>query len=169
MPENCVQNGCRVEKAQLPTRQKIEKMSSSMKKVFMVTYSDDEPPEFHVADDAADALAEVLSRANELEIPVTGQTAVNLDGEYPDFDDFAQRYTLVKNPFDPFSALGGCTFAWIGKEWETVRNAPPEKLWTLIDSEGLWWISPGLHYVDRLGYLVTNEERGADERSYLYE
>jgi hypothetical protein len=144
-------------------------MLGDMKKVFVVQFSDDEPPAFHVADDALDALSEVPGRAKELGMPVTGQPEVYLDGEYPDFDDFSDRYTLVKNPIDASAALGGCAFGWIGEEWETVRNAAPENVWTLIECEDLWWISPGLHYVNRLGYLVTNEARGADERNYLYE
>jgi hypothetical protein len=144
-------------------------MLQDMKKVFMVTFSDDEPPAFQIADDALDALSEAHSRARELDLPVTRDSDVRLDGEYPDFDDFCERYTLVKNPFDASAALGGCAFGWIGEEWEAVRNAAPENIWTLIECEDLWWISPGLHYVNRLGYLVTNQAHGADERHYLYD
>lgn len=140
-----------------------------MKKVFMVTFSDEEPPAFQVADDAPNALDEALSRAKELNIPVTLEPRVDLDGEYPDFDGFSQRYTLVKNPFDASAALGGCAFGWVGEEWETVRNTPSENLWTLIDCEGLWWISPGFHYVNRIGYLLTKQACRSDEWDYLYD
>ena len=139
-----------------------------MKKVFMVTFSEEEPPGFQVADEPAMALNDALSNAKERQIPVSLEPRVDLDGEYPDFDNFNSRYTLVKNPFDVSAALSGCAFGWIGEEWETVRNAPPGCLWTLIDSEGVWWISPGLHYVNRLGYLLTNEMRRTDECDYLY-
>ncbi len=71
-----------------------------MKKVFVVTYSNDEPPAVQVADDAAEALAEILSAAKELEIPVADQADVGLDGEYPDFDDFTERYTARKSSSD---------------------------------------------------------------------
>jgi len=30
-------------------------------------------------------------------------------------------------------------------------------------------VSPGIHFVNRLGYLLTNEERIGDEIQYLYE
>ena len=79
------------------------------------------------------------------------------------------RYTLVQNRFDPFSALDGCVFGSVSEEMETVRNAPSENLWTLIESDGLWWILPGFHYVNRLGYLLTNEPRKYDEQEYLYD
>ena len=138
-----------------------------MKKVFAVTFSDDEPPSFQVADEAGDALGEALLRARELELPIKSQPHVEFDQEYPDFDDFRQHYTLVKNPFDSSATLGGCAFAWVDEEWDAVREACPEHLWKLIESEELWWISPGLHYADRLGYLITNEPHRKDEGQYL--
>jgi hypothetical protein len=144
-------------------------MLAEMKKVFVVSFSNDELPELQIAGQAADVLAEALHRAEELDIPVTDRPAVHLEGEYPDFDDFRERYTLVKNPYDTSAALGGCAFGWFGDEWATIQKVVPENLWTLIECEDLWWISPGFHYVNRLGYLVTNERRGEDERSYLYD
>ncbi len=135
----------------------------------MVAFSDDEPPAFQEGDNAAEALADALRRAKELEIPVSLEPRVELDGEYPDFDEFGQPFTLMKNPFDASAALDGCSFGWVGAEWEMVRNAPSENLWTLIECEGLWWISPGFHYVNRIGYLLTNEARQADEPDYLYD
>ncbi|MGD1084468.1 MAG: hypothetical protein ABSA47_06910 [Verrucomicrobiota bacterium] len=140
-----------------------------MKKVFMVTYSDDEPPASQVADVVVDALKDALSHAEELGITLTAQPSVVLEGYYPDFDDFRQHYTLLKNRFDSSSALDGCLFGWVGQEWEAVRNGPPKNLWTLIECEGLWWISPGFHYVNRLGYLLTTEPRKTDDQQYLYD
>jgi hypothetical protein len=144
-------------------------MLRAMKRVFTVTFSDDEPPALQVADDAANALNDALTLAKELKIAVIGQPSADIDGEYPDFDDFRERYTLVKNRFDSGSPLDGCVFGCVGEELEIVRNAPSENLWTLIESEGLWWISPGFHYVNRLGYLLTNEPRKTDESQYLYD
>jgi hypothetical protein len=140
-----------------------------MKKVFVVSFSSDDLPEIQIAGEAADALSDALDRAKELDIEVTDQPSVHFDGEYPDFDDFRERYTLVKNPYDPSAGLGGYAFGCFGDEWTMVQNAAPENLWTLIECEDLWWISPGFHYVNRLGYLLTNEGRVADEPSYLYE
>lgn len=87
-----------------------------MKKVFQVTFSNDEPPEFQIADQAADALTGALNRAKELDIPVADHPTVELEGEYPDFDDFSRRYSLVKNPYDTSAALGGCVFGCAGEE-----------------------------------------------------
>jgi hypothetical protein len=140
-----------------------------MKKIFSVTFSHDEIEALQAADDAAEALNEALLRAQELEIAVSLETRVDLEGEYPDFDDFGRYYTLVKNPFDDCAALDGCVFGWTGQEWETVRKAPTEKLWSLIDCEGLWWICPGFQYVNRVGYLLTKESRRANESDYLYD
>jgi hypothetical protein len=140
-----------------------------MKKVFTVTLSHDEPPTSQVADEASEALHQAKIRFSELEIPTNGRPNVTLDGEHPDFDDFCAKYTLVRNPFDSSAAIGGTALGWVGAEWETVRSAAPEKVWTLVESEELWWITPGLHHVKRVGYLPTNEARAGEENNYLYD
>lgn len=149
--------------------QRIEKMHMAMKKVFEVSFSGDDLIEPQVANLAVEAIAQALDRAKDLGLNVIGEPTVRLEGEYLDFDDFCKRYSLIKNPYDSSAAIAGCTFGWSDHEWRFVQNAATENLWTIVESEGLWWITPGLHYVNRLGYLLTQEKRNRDEPSYLYE
>jgi hypothetical protein len=57
-----------------------------------------------------------------------------------------------------------------GPDIEFVREQPRENLWTFIVSdEGrkpVWLITDGFHYVNAMGYLVTERPRVA---SRLYE
>jgi hypothetical protein len=140
-----------------------------MKNVFTITVSDDEPPLFCAADSPAEAMAEAVERANEMGWRITPQPEIYRDGEFPDLADFSDRYTFVSNPHDPMAGLGGCLFGWHGAEWKQVSEAPRDQVWTLIDNDDLWWISPGVHIVNRLGYLLTREARPGVECDYLYE
>jgi hypothetical protein len=140
-----------------------------MKTLFAVNFDRDEVPHLCVADDEGHARDLTLQRAAEMEIPIRDQLSVNIEGTYPDFDDFEHRYSLRQNPYDPSAGLGGTLFAATGTEWETISKSPRATIWTLIESEDIWWISPGIHIVNRLGYLLTNEERTEAEPDYLYE
>lgn len=54
-------------------------------------------------------------------------------------------------PFD------GCVFETFGPELDAVRAADPACVWTLVssdDDDGLYLLT-GCHFVNRLGYLIT--------------
>ncbi|HEX4085783.1 MAG TPA: hypothetical protein VHY22_12795 [Chthoniobacteraceae bacterium] len=124
---------------------------------------------FVIADDEIEALNSAILRANELEIKVAKNPVAKRDGEYPSFDDFTANFSLVRNSIDPLAGLGGYLFGPLGSEGDFVRQNSPQRVWTLIESEDLWWITPGIHMVNRLGYLITHEERSAEERAFLYD
>ena len=140
-----------------------------MKNVFEIKVCDDEPPLFCAADSFTDAMAEAIERANERGWRLTPQPEIYKEGEFPDFDDFSDRYTLESNPHDPMAGMGGYLFGWHGVEWEQVCGMQSNQVWTLIDNDDLWWISPGLHTVNCLGYLLTREARSGIEYDYLYD
>ena len=140
-----------------------------MKNVFEISLSDDEPPLYCAADSLVEAMAEAVERANDRGWPLTLKPEIHEDGEFPDFDDFSDRYVLENNPHDPMAGMGGCLFGWHGAEWEQVRRTHSDQFWTLIDNDDLWWISPGLHVVNCLGYLLSREARAVIECDYLYE
>lgn len=43
--------------------------------------------------------------------------------------------------------------------FDDVKGEPPEHVWTVVesgdDADGNWYASPGLHVVNRLGYVLT--------------
>ncbi|MEO6291313.1 MAG: hypothetical protein ABIO88_01680 [Burkholderiaceae bacterium] len=44
-----------------------------------------------------------------------------------------------------------------GKDWETLKEVSPDYVWTVIESEGDRWITPGFHVVNRVCYLITKK------------
>lgn len=61
-------------------------------------------------------------------------------------------------PYVPRGAIGGA-FGGIGlipgRDWSVVRHLPENRVWTVSEAEGEWWINPGLHAVNRHCYLAT--------------
>ena len=140
-----------------------------MKTLFAVTFDNEKPPHFCVADDENEARDLTLERVAELEFSIHGELLVENEGTYQNIEDFERLYSLRSNSHDSMSELGGTLFGTSEIEWNTISQSPPATIWTLVESDEIWWISPGIHFVDRLGYLLTNEERIGDEIQYLYE
>lgn len=69
------------------------------------------------------------------------------------FYEYFKPYRLPKASYDIWGGLGLETF---DKDFDVVRSLPSECVWTVLDSEGDdQWIVPGIHYVNRVCYLVT--------------
>ena len=78
-----------------------------------------------------------------------------------DEDAFVERFRPVPNDFDIDCGFdlgqGGCLFATTGKELRHVLAQDPRAVWTLVEADDRLFIESGLHIVNRLGYLVTEE------------
>jgi hypothetical protein len=78
-------------------------------------------------------------------------------------DEFDARYTLIPNHINPSATwaigdAGGCLFGTSGAEFELIRRYDPRKVWTLVDGDdGDLYVVSGLHYVNRVGYLLSRE------------
>ena len=76
-------------------------------------------------------------------------------------DEFNSQFPLVENHLNPqaswaFGDGQGCLFETYGEEFEFVRQQDPAKVWTITDGDdGDWYIVNGLHYVNRIGYLIS--------------
>lgn len=59
----------------------------------------------------------------------------------------------------------------VAEDWaEIQRLAPERKVWTLVDDgEGSTVIASGLHYVNRLGYILTEHPYGEDDLITVYD
>lgn len=51
--------------------------------------------------------------------------------------------------------FNGCMYETFGEEFDYVKNYPRQHVWTLIDEGDELVISSGLHYVNRIGYIIT--------------
>lgn len=78
-------------------------------------------------------------------------------------EEFDAQYPLVENHLNPHATWGfvagsGCLFETYGEEFEFVRRQDPATVWTLVDGDdGDWYILSGLHFVNRVGYLISRE------------
>jgi hypothetical protein len=76
-------------------------------------------------------------------------------------EEFDARYPLLTNHLNPHAswAFGdgpGCLFETYGEELAFVRQQDPRTVWTLVDGdEGDQYLASGLHFVNRIGYLVS--------------
>lgn len=76
-------------------------------------------------------------------------------------EEFDARYPLLINHLNPSAswAFGdgpGCLFETYGEELEFVQRQDPRTVWTLVDGDdGDQYLVSGLHFVNRIGYLVS--------------
>jgi len=72
-------------------------------------------------------------------------------------DSFYEFFRPYRHPLAAFDLWGGFGLETHGSDFELVQSLPPEHVWTVLDaSTGPdQWISPGLHNVNRICYLVT--------------
>ena len=78
-------------------------------------------------------------------------------------DEFDEQYVLIENHIDPsagwvYGEGRGCLFETHGEEFAFVRRYDPKKVWTFVDGDdGDMYVISGLHYVNRVGYLLSRD------------
>lgn len=77
-------------------------------------------------------------------------------------DEFYAQFNCVKNHIDNNAAFDGCMFETYGQEVDYIEQllADEEKkrhIWTILEVDGKMYFSSGWHFVNRFGYLVTEE------------
>lgn len=81
-------------------------------------------------------------------------------------EEWWEKYEPIKNPFDENASFEGCMFETYGVEMDYVASRNCENIvWTIVDGDEGQWIVTGMHYVNRLGYLITAKswETGDEE------
>ena len=68
------------------------------------------------------------------------------------WEEFETNYRPIKNPF---SADGSRMFETYGEEVEFVRKAPANTIWTYSQVDYGFVTTEGYHFVNRLGYYIT--------------
>lgn len=69
---------------------------------------------------------------------------------------------------DDMCSFGGCMYETYGEELEYVKKQPVKRIWTIVDGEGLDFIVlAGVHFVNRIGYLITQEEWSDENEEYV--
>ncbi|MBS0206908.1 MAG: hypothetical protein JSS49_28875 [Planctomycetes bacterium] len=78
-------------------------------------------------------------------------------------DEFDSMFTFVRNHLNRSASWAygegpGCLFETYGEEFDFVRGYDPSKVWTLADGDdGDLYVVNGLHFVNRIGYLLSHE------------
>jgi hypothetical protein len=164
------------QKSELRSKRAIETNGASdqshggtMKAVYDVALNADELPLMIVAESSGVAEAEALERATELEIMPDHRPRITFQGVFPDWRDFVKKYQPLPNPFDRMAACDSCLYGASGREWEAIRDTPTEHVWTVLESDDQWWIAPGKHFVNRLGYLIATVPHVPGESDYIYD
>lgn len=66
------------------------------------------------------------------------------------FDEWEEKYKPIKNPF-----TGDIFFETIEDEFAIVAKSNPLTVWTDMDCDGYNYIMSGKHFVNRMGYYIT--------------
>ena len=76
------------------------------------------------------------------------------------YDEWAEAYSPIQNPFNEDAPFGGCLFETFGEEVEAVMVVfmkDERRVWTVVEEDGLTFITNGARRVNRLGYLLTEK------------
>lgn len=101
----------------------------------------------------------------------------------PTDDDFYDRYEAQYNHIelakpertcapDDMCSFGGKMYETFGADMDYINQlneTEPKRIWTIIEAEDTITIVAGLHLVNRMGYLVTNEEWKHEQEDYICE
>lgn len=72
--------------------------------------------------------------------------------------EFYQNFTEVTNTVEDGEMNGEERFETYGADLEHVMSTPERNVWTCVDADGGLYLLPGFHYVNRLYYVITEEE-----------
>lgn len=89
---------------------------------------------------------------------------------HPEFNKVLQKERKPGIKSEDLCSYGGCMYETFGEEYEIVQamcKENPKRVWTII-TVGEWeGICAGWHYVNRTGYLITDEEWENDNETYV--
>ncbi|WP_026441562.1 hypothetical protein [Pseudacidobacterium ailaaui] len=78
------------------------------------------------------------------------------------YDSWFSKYQPVQNPFHDYGC-NGTLFETTEKELAVVRTADPQRVWTLIDCDGEWFIKAGKYFANRIGYFVSSRPAAPED------
>lgn len=77
-----------------------------------------------------------------------------------DEEEFVGHFRPVPNHLNGNASFdfgdGGCLFETYGAELDHIRLQPAQNVWTVLDVDGELMIASGYHFVNRMGYILTD-------------
>jgi hypothetical protein len=84
--------------------------------------------------------------------------------EYQGWNEWEEKFKPIKNKFSKHDELMYETY---GEEVEYVKSIHPNFIWTYVDGDMCSLIVAGYHYVNRIGYYITENPWSDDMDSVL--
>jgi len=85
-----------------------------------------------------------------------------------DWEEFESKFEPVWHHKDPERFL----YETYGEDREKVvewlDQHGPNKVWTVVDVDGVMWLTPGMRLVDRISYVLTKKPWEDGEKDYLW-
>lgn len=75
------------------------------------------------------------------------------------YEEWIEAFRAVKNPVNPDASFDGYLIDTSEEELVWLAGQNRAKIWTLLETDGALHISEGWHFVNRLGYFVTEVPR----------
>jgi len=77
-------------------------------------------------------------------------------------DVFYEHFRPFRHPAAHFDIWGGHGLETFGADLQIVKSYSEDFVWTVVDGDkgSDQWITPGLHYVNRVCYLLTELPHG---------
>lgn len=72
-------------------------------------------------------------------------------------DAWEAEFKPVQNPFSDDRGWNGLMFETYGDDWGFVLKNMSNHVWTWVDSDEGTFLVTGFHYVNRIGYFVTEK------------
>lgn len=82
-------------------------------------------------------------------------------------EDQFYEIDFIQNHLDDNASWDGTMFETYGAEAEFVKSQEPNKIWTLIDVDYGMSVVAGWHFVNRIGYFISDKP-WTDENTHFY-
>ncbi len=71
------------------------------------------------------------------------------------YKEWLDNFQPIKNHIDPNVSFDGYVFKTSGPELEYVMSQPANRIWTVFDTDGGTYMSSGISFANRMGYVLT--------------
>ena len=79
------------------------------------------------------------------------------------WEEFESEFKPLQNPLVSDAPFNGWMLETFGPELELAKQAPENKVWTVLDVDGHIVFGSGFHFVNRMGYIICEVAVSDDE------
>ena len=84
------------------------------------------------------------------------------------YEEWLEKFKPFPNRIDKNANYDGCMYETYGDEYNYVKGANPENIWTLTDYDGELFIYNGLGFVNRMGYFIVKTPSNPKDDYQIY-